>query len=152
MGSYVEDYKTVAGYFLKIEQVKKVVPESYKIFEEKAEELLVALKMMNYHFKLNDVLEYITVEENESEIEAFLSQSELNAIEPMLSKVTDYINDTESEFTKKTGITLYKEYSKVDEKFYFEMRMEDVVVLSPNATKLKDSGVNFGFQNWVDNY
>jgi hypothetical protein len=153
MGVYIEDFKAVADYVLEYDEVKKVVPEEIKEFEEKVDAVLVAIRLMGYEdISLMSIFEYMCNEEENSDIERDLSKDDFNAVEEMLKELFDVIGVVEDKFEEKTKISIYNSFSKTEEKVYFEMRMDDVVELTPQAKALKESGVKFEFQSWVDEW
>ena len=152
MGSYIDNYKAVADYILTYDEFKKVVPEEMALFEEKANELLVFLKLQGYEYDMSDVLEYLIDEEESSEIEMNIDGIDGEIAKQKIEEMFDLMGKAEEKFQEKTKISIYLEYSKVSEEFYFEMRMDDVVQLTPQAKELQDSGIKFGFQSWVDEW
>jgi hypothetical protein len=143
---------SVAGYFIDWKEVKKVAPIEVEEFENKAEEFKVVLKMVGYHFDLKDVLEFFMLESgyDKGEIESEVEDIEdYKVIYKPLDNLMVKIQDA---FYNKAGIKIYPLWSKDHESFYFEMGNDDVVVLSPKAEKLKQEGIKFGFQQWVDEW
>lgn len=147
----VDDCKMIADYVIEYGEVKRVLPYRCQILEEKVDGVLVFLKMLGYKaFNLNHVFEYMCVEKWYSEIEETLEMEHLELIEPKLREIIRCVNKIEVEFQKQTGISIYRSYVKVEKHFYFEMKREDVVQLTPQAQKLKDSGIQFDFQQFLD--
>jgi hypothetical protein len=150
---YAEGYRAVSDYVLMYDELKKVVPNEVNIFEEKVDEILVALKMMGYsNLKMKNILEYMATEEEQSDLESEVDEDDFEVIEERLSELFDKIEDVEKKFAELTGINISKSYSKVDGYFYYEMEFSDVVRLTPQAEKLKSSGISFGLQTWVDEW
>ena len=155
MGRYVEDYKAVADYILTYEEFKKVVPEEVSLFEEKASDVLVFLKLQEFNFEMNDVFDYLTNEDECSQIELHMNDCEKELSKVVVDKMlecVDLMDKARDKFEEKTSIKVFSAFSKANEIFYFEMLMDNVVQLTPQAQALKDSGVDFSFDYWVDEY
>ncbi len=143
---------SVAGYFLSWEEVKKVVPIEVEEFENKATEFRVALKLEGYHFDLRDILQFISEEIGYERSEIEREVDNLKDYEVIYKLLGGLLNKIKIAFYEKTQIKIYSFWSKDHASFYFEMGADDVVVLSPKADKLKQEGIKFGFQKWVDEW
>lgn len=147
-----DNYASVADYVMMYGEAKKVVPNEAQNFEDKANEILTFLKLREYSFNLEHLLEYVGSEQDESELEREIEREDYEALRDKLRELGPAINAITDAFKKVSNIDLYPCYSKTDGHFYFAMRYDDVVVLTPSALKLKSIGVNFGFQHWVEDY
>jgi hypothetical protein len=148
----VDDCKMVVDYVIEYEEVKKVATEQMKQFEEKIDEFLVLFKMWGYNsLKATDIFEYMCCEEGTyNNIEHTIDFDDFVKIELKFGELFDCVREVEQEFECQTGISIYHSYVKVEKYFYFAMKMQDVVQFKPQAQKLKDSGIDFKFQTWLD--
>ena len=148
----VDDCKMITDYVIEYEEVKKVATEQMKQFEEKIDEFLVLFKMWGYNsLKVTDIFEYMCCEIGTyNNIEHTISFDNLSSVELKLGELFDCVREVEQEFERQTGISIYRSYVKVEKYFYYAMKREDVVQLTPKAQKLKDSGIEFKFQEWLD--
>jgi hypothetical protein len=148
----VDDCKMITDYVIEYEEVKKVATEQMKQFEEKIDEFLVLFKMWGYNsLKATDIFEYMCCEIGTyNNIEHTISFDNLSSVELKLGELFDCVREVEQEFERQTGISIYRSYVKVEKYFYYAMKREDVVQLTPKAQKLKDSGIEFKFQEWLD--
>jgi hypothetical protein len=147
-----DNYASVADYVMMYDEAKKVVPNETNSFEDKANEILTFLKLRDYEFNLEHLLEYLTAEQDESDLECEIEREDYEVLRDKLKDLGAKLNVITDAFKKVSNIDLYPCFSKTDGHFYFAMRYDDVVVLTPSALKLRGIGVNFGFQHWVEDY
>ena len=148
-----------SAYIIPFEEVRKVVPDEVRVFEEKAEKILVFLKLTytDYGFTMEDIFEFCTRDDIEGcRIYNILDNGDFHSLDGELDDIYSSLclseNSVFGAFKKKTNIGLGAEYNYKEEQPYFYLHEDDLIQLTPSGKALRDNGVSFEFANWSEGY
>jgi hypothetical protein len=152
----MSDYVYTA-YTISFEQIKKVVPKEVELFEEKADKVLVFLKLSypDKKFSMKDIFDYCTKDDIEGcRIYNALKNDDFHAIEEDLQTIYDFLWGNDDSvirmFTKATNIRLGLDFNYKEGQSYFYLYEDDLIQLTPSGQALKEKGVEFEFAKWEE--
>jgi hypothetical protein len=152
----MNDVSVFAEYVIEFEDLEKVVPNETKAFFEKAEEVLLIIKMTSdedYNFKMRDMYEYCGRDDIEgSNIYNLLDANTWDLVEDKLSEVYNLLTDVFHAFEKQTGVGVNIEMNYETDKHYFYLVKDDVVQLTPQAKKLEQMGIKLELEQWSESW
>jgi hypothetical protein len=142
-------------YIISLDEIKKIVPSAVQRFEEKAEEILVILRLTyDYKFSIKDILEHCAVDDLEgSKLYKVLTDEDYHALEGKFKEAYDLLiyekGSVLEVFREKTGVKVTIEYDYDDfdhnNHVYFCIGYRDAVEYNPSMKALKDSGLKIYF-------
>ena len=145
-----------AEYVVRFDDLEKVVPHETKIFKDKAEEILLIIKLSSEdssNFNMRDIFEYCARDDIEGgEIYNFVDSNTWGLIEDKLSEVYNLLTDVFRAFEKKTGVGVNIEMNYQTEKHYFYLIEHHVVQLTPQASKLEEMGIKIELERWTETW
>ena len=152
----VENMVVYAQYLIKVEDLEKVVPMEFGQFKEKAEEVLVAIKLqenVNDSFSMQDIFEYCTRDDIEGcSIYNNLESDLFTLLEDRLQETYDLLLLMFVAFKEKTGVSVFSEMNYETDKPYFYLSKDDVVELTPQAKALEQMGIPIELELWEEKW
>jgi hypothetical protein len=146
--------KVVYGqYVVPFYELEKVLPNEFKEFKEKSDEVLIFVNLsqdfsINNRFTMNDVYENCIVDDIEgSKFYRLLDDETFGAIEDRLSDIYNMFQNMLVLFKEKTQIALYSDFNYDEGLPFIYLNYYDVMEMTPKAKELLKMGVIF---DWLD--
>jgi hypothetical protein len=147
------------AYVIEYDEIKKVVPNEASLFEERADKVLVFLKLAypDKKFTMNDIFDYCAKDDIDGcRIYKIIDNEDFHAIEEDLQEVYGLLwgndNSVIRMFAKTTNVELGMDYNYKENKAYFYLHETDLIQLTPSGQALKEKGVRFEFEKWEEIY
>ena len=156
---YDADY-VYSGFLIPFDEIKKVVPNEVKMFEEKAESVLVYLRLTypDKNFTMKDIFEMCSRDDKECcrIYDELIERKGLKDIEKQLDEVYRCLlvngDSVFSAFRKETNVAFDIGFDYENGDTYFSLCEKDVIELTPQAKSLKEKGIDFKFKVWTETY
>lgn len=152
----MNDVSVYAEYLIELQDLEKIVPQKMQLFKDKAEEVLVIIKLTDNEgskFTMKEIFEYCARDDIEGAmIYNLLDDETWDLVEDKLSEMYNALTYVFRAFKEKTGVGVNIEMNYETDEHYFYLVQDDVVELTPQAKKLQEMGIKIELERWTETY